>query len=92
MRPGRHAGRLVGRALAQQFALYKPQRCRRLVLASTATGSLVIPAGPRILKNMITARRYRDPAYAVQIAANVYGGSCAGIRNWPDNFSTSICG
>jgi poly(3-hydroxyalkanoate) depolymerase len=63
-----------GGALAQQFALYKPRRCRRLVLASTATGSLMIPAGPRILKNMATPRRYRDPGYAVQIAANVYGG------------------
>jgi poly(3-hydroxyalkanoate) depolymerase len=63
-----------GGGLAQQFALCKPRRCRRLVLASTATGSLMIPAGPRILKNMATPRRYRDPGYAVQIAANVYGG------------------
>jgi poly(3-hydroxyalkanoate) depolymerase len=63
-----------GGGLAQQFALYKPRRCRRLVLANTATGSLMIPAGPRILKNMATPRRYRDPGYAVQIAANVYGG------------------
>ncbi len=57
-----------------QFALCKPRRCRRLVLASTATGSLMVPAGPRILMNMATPRRYRDPGYAVQIAANVYGG------------------
>jgi poly(3-hydroxyalkanoate) depolymerase len=63
-----------GGALAQQFALLKPRRCRRLVLASTATGSLMVPAGPHILKNMITPRRYRDPDYAVQIAANLYGG------------------
>src|SRR5215471_6706088 len=63
-----------GGALAQQFALRKPRRCRRLVLASTATGSLMIPAGPRILKNMITPRRYRDPGFTVRIAANVYGG------------------
>jgi poly(3-hydroxyalkanoate) depolymerase len=63
-----------GGGLAQQFAFYKPRRCRRLVLASTATGSLMVPAGPRILMNMATPRRYRDPGYAVQIAANVYGG------------------
>jgi poly(3-hydroxyalkanoate) depolymerase len=63
-----------GGGLAQQFAFYKPRRCRRLVLASTATGSLMVPAGPRILKNMATLRRYRDPGYAIQIAANVYGG------------------
>ena len=63
-----------GGGLAQQFALYKPRRCRRLVLANTATGLLMIPAGARILKDMATPRRYRDPGYAVQIAANVYGG------------------
>jgi poly(3-hydroxyalkanoate) depolymerase len=70
-----------GGALAQQFALLDPRRCRRLVLASTATGSLMVPAGPRILKNMITPRRYRDPGYAVQIAANVYGGK---LRDDPE--------
>lgn len=63
-----------GGALAQQFALQNPRRCRRLVLVSTATGSLMIPAGPRILSKMVTPRRYRDPLYAAAIAAELYGG------------------
>jgi poly(3-hydroxyalkanoate) depolymerase len=63
-----------GGGLAQQFALQNPRRCRRLVLVSTATGSLMVPAHPRVLSKMATPRRYRDPAYAASIAANLYGG------------------
>ena len=33
-------------ALAQQFALQNPRRCRRLVLASTAPGWMMVPASP----------------------------------------------
>ena len=33
-----------GGGLAQQLALQYPRRCRRLVLAATSTGSLMIPA------------------------------------------------
>jgi poly(3-hydroxyalkanoate) depolymerase len=63
-----------GGGLAQQFAFQNPRRCRRLVLVSTATGSLMIPAHPRVLTKMLTPRRYRDPAYATSIAATLYGG------------------
>ena len=35
-----------GGGLAQQIAFQHPRRCRRLVLAATATGSLMVPAGP----------------------------------------------
>ena len=63
-----------GGGLAQQFALQNPLRCRRVVLVSTATGSLMVPAHPRVLSKMATPRRYRDPAYAASIAANLYGG------------------
>jgi poly(3-hydroxyalkanoate) depolymerase len=63
-----------GGGLAQQFALQNPRRCRRLVLVSTGTGALMIPAHPRILAKMITPRRYRDPDCAISIAALVYGG------------------
>jgi poly(3-hydroxyalkanoate) depolymerase len=63
-----------GGGLAQQFALQNPRRCRRVVLVSTATGSLMVPAHPRVLSKMVTPRRYRDPAYAASIAANLYGG------------------
>jgi poly(3-hydroxyalkanoate) depolymerase len=63
-----------GGGLAQQFAFQNPRRCRRLVLVSTATGSLMVPAHPRVLRKMITPRRYRDAGYAATIAAELYGG------------------
>jgi poly(3-hydroxyalkanoate) depolymerase len=63
-----------GGGLAQQVAFQYPRRCRRLVLASTATGSLMIPANPLVLRKMITPRRFRDPDYAAAIAAELYGG------------------
>jgi poly(3-hydroxyalkanoate) depolymerase len=63
-----------GGGLAQQFAFRNPRRCRRLVLVSTSTGWTMIPAHPRVLSKMVTPQRYRDPDYAVTIAASVYGG------------------
>jgi len=63
-----------GGGLAQQFAFQNPRRCRRLVLVSTGTGSLMVPANPFVLRKMITPRRFRDPDYAVSIAASLYGG------------------
>ncbi len=63
-----------GGGLAQQLAWQSPRRCRRLVLASTGTGMLMVPAGPRVLGRMITPRRYRDAGYAQAIAADLYGG------------------
>jgi poly(3-hydroxyalkanoate) depolymerase len=63
-----------GGGLAQQFAFQNPRRCGRLVLASTATGALMVPANPFVLRKMITPRRYRDPDYATSVAAELYGG------------------
>lgn len=70
-----------GGGLAQQIAFQQPRRCRRVVLVSTATGSLMVPASPRVLRKMVTPRRYRDPDYAVQVAAELYGGS---LRDRPE--------
>ena len=70
-----------GGGLAQQLAFHNPRRCRRLVLVSTATGSLMVPANPLVLGKMITPRRYRDPEYARSIAAQLYGGR---MRDEPD--------
>ena len=63
-----------GGGLAQQIAFQMPRRCRQLVLVSTATGALIVPAKPQVLSKMITPRRYRDPDYAATIAAEIYGG------------------
>ncbi|MEP6815989.1 MAG: poly(3-hydroxyalkanoate) depolymerase [Marmoricola sp.] len=64
-----------GGGLAQQLALQSRRRVRRVVLAATGTGSLMVPAHPRVLAKMLTPRRHRDPAYAASIAAEIYGGS-----------------
>lgn len=63
-----------GGGLAQQFAFQNPRRCRRLVLVSTASGWMMVPAHPRVLTKMVTPKRYRDPEYAKTIAADIYGG------------------
>jgi poly(3-hydroxyalkanoate) depolymerase len=64
-----------GGGLAQQFALSRPGRVRRLVLVATGTGALMVPGHPRVLVKMVTPRRHRDPGYAAQIAGELYGGS-----------------
>jgi poly(3-hydroxyalkanoate) depolymerase len=64
-----------GGGLAQQFAVQHRRRCRRLVLAATGTGSVMVPAAPRVLARMLTPRRHRDPAYARRIAGEIYGGT-----------------
>ena len=70
-----------GGGLAQQVAFQYPRRCRRLVLVSTGTGMLMVPAHPRVLSKMLTPRRYRDPVYAKSIAPTLYGGQ---MRRQPD--------
>lgn len=64
-----------GGGLAQQFAFQNPRRCRRLVLVATATGSLMVPGRPAVLRHMLTPRRHRDPVYARRVAGDIYGGA-----------------
>jgi poly(3-hydroxyalkanoate) depolymerase len=64
-----------GGRLAQQFALQHPRRCRRLVLVSTSTGSLMVPGRLSVLIQMLTPRRYLDQSHLEAIAAVLYGGS-----------------
>jgi poly(3-hydroxyalkanoate) depolymerase len=64
-----------GGGLAQQFALSRPDRVRRLVLVATGTGALMVPGHPRVLLRMLTPRRHHDPGHAARIAAELYGGS-----------------
>ncbi len=64
-----------GGGLAQQLAVQAPRRVRRVVLVATGTGTLMVPARPRVLKIMSTPRRHRDPAYAAKVAPEIYGGS-----------------
>ncbi len=64
-----------GGGLAQQIALQAPWLVRRLVLVATGTGSIMVPAHPRVLSKMVIPRRYRDSAYVARVAADLYGGS-----------------
>jgi poly(3-hydroxyalkanoate) depolymerase len=67
-----------GGALAQQFAFQQATRCRRLVLAATSPGHLMVPGKPTVLLKMATPRRYKDPDYMKRIAGDIYGGACRG--------------
>ena len=64
-----------GGAVAQHFAVFQRARCRRLVLVSTATGALMVPARPAVLARMVTPRRYLDPDYLERAAPHLYGGT-----------------
>ena len=64
-----------GGAVAQHFATFQRDRCRRLVLVSTATGSVMVPARPSVLVHMVTPRRYLDRGYLERVAGRIYGGS-----------------
>jgi poly(3-hydroxyalkanoate) depolymerase len=69
-----------GGALAQQLAFQNPRRCRRLILVSTGTGIIMVPAKPAVLAKMLTSRRFADHGFAAAIAGDLYGG---GVRTDP---------
>ena len=52
-----------GGAIAQQFAFQQAKRCRRLVLAATSPGHLMVPGKLAVHLKMASPRRYRDPEY-----------------------------
>jgi poly(3-hydroxyalkanoate) depolymerase len=67
-----------GGALAQQFAFQQGGRCRRLVLAATSPGHLMVPGKLPVLLKLATPRRYRDPDYLTRVAGDIYGGRLRG--------------
>jgi poly(3-hydroxyalkanoate) depolymerase len=75
------AGVSWGGAVAQQFARQYPQRCRRLVLAATSAGAVMVPGRPRALMKMTTPRRYLSPSYMQRAAGDIYGGE---VRDQPE--------
>jgi poly(3-hydroxyoctanoate) depolymerase len=70
-----------GGVLAQQFAFQQAKRCRRLVLAATSPGHLMVPGKLSALIRMASPRRYKDADYLMRVAGNIYGGA---IRTRPD--------
>jgi poly(3-hydroxyalkanoate) depolymerase len=67
-----------GGALAQQFAFQQGTRCRRLVLAATSPGHLMVPGKLTVLLKLATPRRYKDPDYMQRVAGDIYGGALRG--------------
>lgn len=64
-----------GGFLAQQFAKDYPERCKKLILAATSTGSAMVPPSAKVLGLMSSPRRYTDPEYGASIAPEIYGGA-----------------
>jgi poly(3-hydroxyalkanoate) depolymerase len=67
-----------GGAIAQAFAHRNPHRCRRLVLAATSPGVVMVPPKWSVLRKFITPRRHNDPEYRERIAGEIYGGRARG--------------
>jgi pimeloyl-ACP methyl ester carboxylesterase len=57
------------------------------VLTATGTGSLMVPANPRVLAKMLTPRRHRDADYARSIAGEIYGGT---VRTHPERAARAL--
>ncbi len=64
-----------GGSLVQQFAYLYPDRCRRLILASTSPGAIMVPGKPSGLSKMISPRRYSDPDFLHKVGGELYGGA-----------------
>lgn len=64
-----------GGMLAQQLAISRRRRVRKLVLAATGPGALMIPASPRVLSVLTSPKRHQDPAYVDAVAPQLYGGA-----------------
>jgi poly(3-hydroxyalkanoate) depolymerase len=75
-----------GGAAAQQFAAQNPRRCRRLVLAATSTGFLMVPPKWSVLSKFLTPRRYNDPQFRRAIAGHIYGGRARSNPQMIDEF------
>lgn len=75
------AGVSWGGGLAQQFAHRHYDMCRKIVLAATSPGALMIPGDPRVLWKLATPRRYIDKGFMRSVAPEIYGGA---FRNNPE--------
>jgi len=74
------AGVSWGGGIAQEFAYQYPQLCKRLVLAATSPGAIMVPGSPQAILRMATPRRYLDKNYMRKVAPDLYGGA---FRNDP---------
>lgn len=64
-----------GGAMAQHFAIQHPARTRRVVLAATSMGMIMVPGNPAALTKMANPRRYIDTDYMMKNFETLYGGA-----------------
>ncbi|WP_428028526.1 alpha/beta fold hydrolase, partial [Altererythrobacter sp.] len=64
-----------GGAMAQHFAIQHPGRVRRLILAATSAGMLMVPGNASSLSKMADPRRYIDSAFMEEHFQTLYGGA-----------------
>ena len=69
------AGVSWGGGIAQQFAHQHDALCRRLILAATSPGAIMVPGKLSVIMKLATPRRYVDPDYMRSIAPEIYGGA-----------------
>jgi poly(3-hydroxyalkanoate) depolymerase len=74
-----------GGGVAQQFAHQHGDTCRKLVLAATSPGAIMVPGKPSVVWKLATPRRYVDRKYMHTIAPEIYGGA---FRHDPELIST----
>lgn len=67
-----------GGGMAQQFAFQHADRTRRMVLAATSPGTIMIPGKLSALSKMADPRRYIDPEFMATHFRTLYGGSTDG--------------
>ena len=69
-----------GGAMAQNFALQYGARVRKLILAATTAGWMMVPGKLSALSKMADPRRYVDPNYMAKNFATLYGGTTEGSQ------------
>lgn len=79
----------LGGALAQQIAHQSRHRVRKLVLAATMPGLGGVPGDPRVLLELATPRRYRDPEHFRRVAGKIFGGRARHDPDYPAGGSTA---
>jgi poly(3-hydroxyalkanoate) depolymerase len=60
-----------GGMLAQQYAYANPQRCRRLILAATSTGWIMVPGRLSAIIRLTNPRRYAYPPRSKRFALGI---------------------
>jgi poly(3-hydroxyalkanoate) depolymerase len=86
------AGVSWGGGMAQQLAHQYPALCKRLVLAATSPGAIMVPGKPSALLKLATPRRYFDKDYMRKSAPEIYGGAFKNDPSLIDRHAAAMSG